>query len=439
MKTTRRSFLQSAVGLAALWKTQGALGKNLAATASSRLTGEVVRSRVGVYGWGQLPASLDPYVTFTGDTGNLGARAVRIVAANGYWDPRGQQEPLPLDQLVQRSDYAAVFKSFDTVVVTAFPLSGRDAEKGVPIYRERALTVKETDAIHAEGWQLGFALGFYYPDVNACIGNWESEHDACQDSMWGSFLSAQKAFAYGLKDGYAAARAWRMSDGLPEGRGSLRVMFEFSNITEDSSPKGSLGEGISGLRRALADEEFRGLVDLWSYSSWNSVRYPYQMAVSEAGDFFRSEIERIRATFAEFGVDCSERLMIGELGTLRTHDPDSALLATLNRVALEENIQLVMGWVAYDQPGSGVLVEGQFYEQSQFGKFTLDGTLTSQGEAFRTWLNNGFSVEPVATATSSSTGKVTVRTAMSARSGTMQPVVPALWVKAPGIAPLPVH
>ena len=55
---------------------------------------------------------------------------------------------------------------------------------------------------------------------------------------------------------------------------------------------------------------------------------------------------------------------------------------------MKEGAKFIYNWNLYDQITKGTLItpDGKQYDQSKFGKFDLNRTLTSQGKLFKDWL-----------------------------------------------------
>ncbi len=343
-----------------------------------------IRARVGVYGWGAMPTTFgDPLVKWVSDMQSLGTETVRV-ALTRYWDPRGSTDRIPIDQLARRPDYAALFGSpgFNTILITAYPLAMDNPATGAPIYRSRSLTADELLAVHREMSAVTSYLRQTYPGKTFIFSGWESEHDAFTAEMWPAFLAYTQEWINGIREGAAAADAERIA-------GAAYTMFEFVNLDDatgrDAAAAGAQVAPFSGLLRALP--VLRG-VDFWSYSSWNSMRYVDQTGVYNRRLYHQAFAE-IRAACLQAAQDCSNRIVIGEIGYLRNYDsPDATVLAAMIETCLEEGARYVINWVAYDQNAPGEVPPGG-PDLSQYGKFTLDGAITSQGQAMQHWYSAG--------------------------------------------------
>lgn len=365
---------------------QAALGQN-SISPRGVISAEDFSTKVGIYGWGQLAKTTDPYVDFATQIQKIGSGVVRLVAAPCFWDPRGPGQPkLPVNQLVLRADYRAVISlpSVKTVFLTVYPLAVCDGGKTeVPLYRLGVASQEQMAALHKEMWSLAFTLRDAYPGKNFIISNWEAEHDAYQEEMWGPFLSWTQECVNAVADGDSAATEWGL------GGGKVDSMFEFVYLSDTrlsvATDAPSSTVQFSALLRAT--RQLRR-VKYWSYSSWNSIHY-----VDDQGEInmnaFRQAFAQIRQACMDAGFDCSDKVVIGEVGMLWDADPASIQLASILRTSLEEGAQFVINWVAYDQPGEGVSYQGKWYDQSHFGKWTNDGSFTPQGEALRDWYTRG--------------------------------------------------
>ncbi len=340
---------------------------------------------VGIYAWGQLRAGAgDPLAAAADDIAGLGARNFRTTIAP-YWDPRGVEDYAPLAEKIQRADYAYAIRKFRTVMLTAYDTASFDAASGNPLYRvpigaaprparRRALSAwRRSRPLEAaqtrEQWEQvlrNVEREFYdfayelskIPDVKFYVGNWEAENDGL---LWDQYIEYVQARLVGTIRGREAASR----DGYPA---QVFTAFEFRSL--------DAGAGFDAAMHRLGGVEFLSL------SSWYFTDYG-----GASRSRFEQAFQSMRQGCQDAGVPC--RILIGEVGYLRDLDPENRNLKETLTACLDLGALAVFNWVAYDQPGEGITVDGVFYDQSQWGKWDSTGSLTTQGAAFGEWFLNG--------------------------------------------------
>jgi hypothetical protein len=123
---------------------------------------------------------------------------------------------------------------------------------------------------------------------------------------------------------------------------------------------------------------------------------------------YANAFDTIRSACSAAGFSCDDKIVVGEVGTLRNLDPQSELLGSAAWESLRQDAQYVINWVLADQPGEGVTVDGVFYDQSQWGKYDAAGAITSQGLDVAGWYAGGI-LAPDADSLRSNRGMMIVR------------------------------
>jgi hypothetical protein len=339
---------------------------SMALVLSSCAVPKPIPDRVGIYLWGALPLGPDPLLVAADDARTLGTHVVRI-CLSPYWDPRPNSPDrlLPLDQKVQRSDYQAVLKEFPAVMITAYDAAS---------YRKRA-TTSDADweamiaGVREEFRRFTVELA-KLPNVYI-VSNWEAENDV-PDDQWPDYL----AYLQARLDGIVAGRREARQAGEP-GRVLTAVEFThvnpgFTYVFDPTPPRKACGLDAAMLLTG---------VDFLSYSSWESVVHTDDRTYTVAK--LRGAFGVIRQKCATSRRQC--RLIVGEIGYLRDHDPDNWNLNMLLSESLNAGAEYTFNWVAYDQPGQTDPF-GFNADQSLFGKFTLARQLTPQGAFFLRFL-----------------------------------------------------
>jgi hypothetical protein len=330
---------------------------------------------------------------------NSGVRAVRIELSSCYWDPNGVPSGLPLDQLIQRPDYAAVLDMVPVVMITTYALASCDVTTQTPIYRERPMTSDELAAESAEYVRLVDVVAVKHPNTTVFLADWESENDAV--GLAGAYVAHTQAWLEAVR-GEKAALQQRTGVAV-----NIGTMFEFVDIAPVAGQ-------FSGLLAATTDLAPNGqpLWDLLSYSSWDSIIYGVAPATNAAS--YASAFSVIRAACVSAGFSCDGDIVIGEVGTLRDYDPRSELLGSATWESLRQGARFVVNWNLSDQPAE------EIYNWAWFGKYDSSGKITSQGLDWGSWLSNGLP-SPYASATSAEVGGGRVPPA-SARIRPRQPM-----------------
>src|SRR3974377_203493 len=84
------------------------------------------------------------------------------------------------------------------------------------------------------------------------------------------------------------------------------------------------------------------------------------------------------------GHKLSSRFIIGEFGEYWDMHPMGARMKAAIDASLDKGVEYLCNWVLYDQPGNK---DDHGRDASHFGKYTLDGMLTPQGQAFQSWFS----------------------------------------------------
>jgi hypothetical protein len=72
--------------------------------------------------------------------------------------------------------------------------------------------------------------------------------------------------------------------------------------------------------------------------------------------------------------------------------PTAERLKAIVDLCLDNGADYLFNWVLYDQPGQK---DEWGRDASHFGKFRLGGSLTPQGETFRSWFSNARTLVPL--------------------------------------------
>lgn len=344
--------------------------------ASSGKTQEI-KGKLGIYVWGELAKSADPLFAAIEDVKSMGADQVVRTSISPYWDPRvataGESQFLPLYQKMHRADYWEFFNSFPVVMITAYdaasyPTRYRLAEENAG----RQLMLRE---VSREFQLFAYNLACEIPNGTFIISNWEAENDVtvATEEAWNRYLEYIQA----RLNGVIAGREEAESSGCS---GRVYNAFEFVDI---KALGGEWDQQTSKFSGTTFAPRFRGL-DFLSYSSWNSIGYMHPPDYVRAS--FTEAIRNIRSFAREHGI--TDKLIIGEFGELWDLYPNSenSRLETIVETSLAEGVEYLFNWVAYDQPGNGVMVGDKWYDQSHFGKLYQNRELTLQGESFRNLL-----------------------------------------------------
>jgi hypothetical protein len=343
--------------------------------------------KLGVYIWGYLPPqnnSLDNLVNAGQKAKNIGFKIARTTISPCYWDPSGQIEN-PLSKtydLLKRNDYASIFNNFNVVMVTLYPLSICDLSTGQPYYRENIDFSRWNEILksaHQEIKQTVLQAKILYPNTTFIWSNWELEND-CQDNEWSRCVDYQKTRLQAILDAKNEVIPRNLSGG-----GGIYSAIEFVYLDKNWVP-GWLDEWgpppaprqNSGLLTAATD--LKGLWDFISYSSWGSIHYTEDPAWRPKQKFAEA-FEKIRNTCRDNGFDCSNKIIIGEVGTLYDSDTDHSLLNEAIQKSIEEGAQYVFYWNLYDQPDSKFIApNGVVYDQSKFGAYSINDEITPRGK-----------------------------------------------------------
>ena len=352
-------------------------------------------SSLGVYIWGDLPQTSNPLKTAVDDALSLGVKTVRITLSPCFWDPKGiSSNPQPLYNQILRDDYSYVFRNFSTVMATIYPLSICDFNSGQPYYRLSPDIIPETrwqeilNNVYNEIKQTVITAKINYPNTTIIWSNWEMEND-CQDNQWQRCVEYQKTRLKAINSASLETQNFG-------GSGKEYSAIEFILLEKNWVPRWIPEWGPpppprqnSGLITAV--EDLKGLWDFISYSSWNSM-YHTEDPNWRPNKKFTSAFNIIRQTCYNAGIDCSDKIIIGEVGTLYDYDKDNSLLYEAISTSIKESAKFIYNWNLYDQISKGTLItpDGKQYDQSKFGKFDLNRILTPQGKAFKEWLLGNF-------------------------------------------------
>ena len=348
-------------------------------------------SSLGVYIWGDLPKTNSPLKTSVDDALSLGAKTVRIAISPCYWDPQGiSSNPEPLYNEILRDDYSYVFKNFSTVMVTIYPLSICDPNSGQPYYRLSSDIISESkwqeilNNVYNEIKQTVIAAKINYPNTTVIWSNWEMEND-CQDNQWQRCVEYQKTRLKAIND--ASLETQNFGGTGKEYSAIEFVLLEKNWVPQWKSEWGPSPEPRVNSGLITAVEDLKGLWDFISYSSWNSIYYT-EDPNWRPNKKFTEAFNTIRQACYNAGINCSDKIIIGEVGTLYDQDTNNSLLYEAISTSMKEGAKFIYNWNLYDQIAKGTLItpDGKQYDQSKFGKFDLNRTLTSQGKIFKEWL-----------------------------------------------------
>lgn len=309
------------------------------------------RQHVGVYVWGKLNGGLEKAAA---DTKRLGAdRVVRVyIGPAASWDPAGKTDRSPLDVKVRRADYQAFLAAFPVVMLTAYDSASFE------IYKWGRLDAQHLAQTRDEFRR--FTIELAKTPGRRIISNWEFEND-CHDDQWDACAEYYQARLDGIRQGRQQAKA----QGLP---GEVLTAFEFIIVP-----------GYTGRRSGLVDvgAKLNG-VDFFSYSSWASIGWD-----ADAKGMYKN-FEWGAHILQEFVAKnkLSNRFIIGEFGEYWDMHPGGERMKAAVDASLDKGVEYLFDWVLYDQPGNK---DDHGRDASHFGKYRLDGTLTPQGEAFRSW------------------------------------------------------
>ena len=313
------------------------------------------------------------------DIADLGIRQVREVVSPGpWWDPLGDSSDLsPIAEKIQRADYVRKFAAFRVVNLSVFETVSFDPAGGPPVYAQAAkVTPQYLEAVrneHSNGCYAATRLSAGYGTLIR-VGNWEAAHMFPPDADWtpqqdGGASRAMRYFQARI-DGCNEGRARALAEGY---RGKVQIFFEYvyqqSGPRDDGTP-GTVSDMVEGLRN------LRG-VDLWSYSSWESILYgdDIQATALANANSFRAAIATFKDVCSALLAGDSCRFMIGEFGYQNTREENPAVLQAIVNTTLDEGAEAVVSWILYDDPSQGAF--------GFFGSYDSEHQLTRQGEMFR--------------------------------------------------------
>jgi hypothetical protein len=321
------------------------------------------RQHVGIYVWGHLRSVPNGGLAqAAADLKRLGADGLaRVYIGPGApWNASGTPDNSPLDVKARRADYRAFFAAFPVVMLTAYDSANYNK------YKDGHLTPQQLTATRDEF--RSFTLELAKMPGRKIVSNWEFENDCAagkpankQRAQWDACREYYQARLDGIREGRTEAR----SLGYP---GEVLSAFEFTIVPGYvGKPSGlvEVGGKLSG-------------VDYFSYSSWASIGWDY-----DAPTMYKS-FEWGAQILHRFSADhhLSDHWILGEFGEYWDQHPTSERMKTLIDAALAGGFQYLFDWVLYDQPGEK---DDHGRDASHFGKYTLEGALTPQGKAFRSW------------------------------------------------------
>jgi hypothetical protein len=311
------------------------------------------QEHVGVYVWGQLSDGLERAAA---DLKKLGADQVTrvYIGPAKSWDPSGQADNSPLDVKVRRADYKAFLAAFPVVMLTAYD----SASFGN--YKKGRLDAQHLAASRDEFRR--FALELAKTPGRKIISNWEFEND-CRPEKWDACREYYQTRLAGVRQGREEARAL----GYP---GEILTAFEFTIVPGYTGKPSGLVEVGAKLRD----------IDFFSYSSWASIGWDFDAATMYKSFEWGAHI------LQEFAGKnrLSKRFIVGEFGEYWDQHADAERMKALVDAAIDHGFEYLFDWVLYDQPGNR---DDHGRDASHFGKFTLDGMLTPQGQAFQSWFS----------------------------------------------------
>jgi hypothetical protein len=316
------------------------------------------RQHVGVYVWGQLRSKPGGLERAAADLNRLGADGtVRVYIGPGaLWDPSDAKDNSPLDVKVRREDYRAFLAAFPVVMLTAYDSANYDK------YKTGHLSTQQLAATREEFRR--FTVELAKMPGRKIISNWEFENDCGPDKAETQWNACREYYQARL-DGIRLGRAEGRSLGYP---GEVLSAFEFTIVP-----------GYAGKHSGLVDvgAKLSG-VDYFSYSSWASIGWDYDAPAMYKGFEWGAHI------LHEFAAKqhLTARWIIGEFGEYWDQHRTSERMKALIDASLAEGIDYLFDWVLYDQPGNK---DDHNRDASHFGKYTLDGRLTPQGDEFQKW------------------------------------------------------
>ena len=337
---------------------------------------------IGAYFLGQLPVrTADPMGYAANQIRALGGGPART-AISPTWDPQpelfvetGGLDFRPLWVKMYRPEYFGFLTAFDTVAITSYDAaSHKDGIRGEKRFRNRELYSDEQwEAYLTEVREEFRRYSFELMKLSAQFGtryivlNWEAAHDCNRRQEWPACLEYYQA----RLDGIGAGRQQALAMGV---NGRVLCGYEFvflrDGVGPDHSPDSA--DQVSDFLKGL--KNLRG-VDLWSYSSWNSIVVSDKATVAQDNaQSFHQAFSDIRNACKEQAVDC--HIMIGEVGYLYDRTEFRLALTSILETILAEKAALVFTWTLYDDPTQ---VFGP-RDLSHFGSFTPEGNITPHGE-----------------------------------------------------------
>jgi hypothetical protein len=313
------------------------------------------RQHLGIYVWGQLRnTAAGALQQAAADLKRLGDdRVVRVYIGPGaLWDPADPHDNSPLDVKVRRADYRAFLAAFPVAMLTAYDSASYDR------YKKGRLDAGHLAATRDEFRR--FTLELAKTPGRRIVSNWEFENDCTRD--WAACREYYQARLDGIRQGRDEARKL----GYP---GEVLSAFEFT-IVPGYAGKPS---GLVEVGAKLAN------VDYFSYSSWASIGWDYDAAAMSQSMAWGIHVLREFAAKQHL----SEHWIIGEFGEYWDQHRTAERMKALVDAALKNGVDYLFDWVLYDQPGNK---DDHGRDASHFGKYTLNGALTPQGKAFRSWL-----------------------------------------------------
>src|SRR5713101_4934414 len=311
------------------------------------------KQKVGVYVWGTLAPGLPAAAA---DVKRLGADGVvRVYIGPGAsWDPADKNDHSPLDVKIRRRDYREFLAGFPVVMLTAYDVASFGHYKAERMDSARLAEVR--DELRKFTIELAKTPG------RKIISNWEFEND-CPGDKWAGCLEYYQTRLDGIAEGRRKAAAL----GYP---GQVFTAFEFTIVP-----------GFAGKPSGLVEigTKLKG-VDFLSYSAWWSIGADFD------APRIRKSFEYLFRLLHDFSVsrNMTPKLIIGEFGEYWDMHPTAERLKAIVDTCLDNGVEYLFNWVLYDQPGQK---DERGRDASHFGKYRLDGSLTPQGEAFRSWFS----------------------------------------------------
>ena len=309
------------------------------------------KDRVGVYVWGTLASGLPSAAV---DLKRLGAdRVVRVYIGPGTsWDPADNNDNSPLDVKIRRKDYREFLAAFPVVMLTAYD--------GASFGRYKAARMDAARLAEVRDELRRFTVELAKTPGSKIISNWEFEND-CKADNWAGCLEYYQA----RLDGVAEGKRKTATLGYP---GQVFTAFEFTIVP-----------GFAGKPSGLVEigTKLKG-VDFLSYSAWWSI------GANADASKMRKGFEYLVHLLRDFAArkNLTRKLIIGEFGEYWDMHPSAERLKAIVDACLDNGVDYLFNWVLYDQPGQ---TDEWGRDASHFGKYRLDGSLTPQGEAFRSW------------------------------------------------------